>query len=204
MSAVELRQASRLWDGEAGLHPIDLDVEAGEMVVVRGRSGSGKSTLLALVAGVCAPTTGQVRVLGASPRLDMAWSDLALVPQVLALSAELSIEENIADCAVGADREAVRSAMEELGIAELARRTIGEVSMGQQQRAAVARAAVVDPQVLLADEPTSFQDGGFTEVVVQALRSAAGRGAAVLVATHDDLVARAADRIVDLSVVGAG
>ena len=76
--------------------------------------------------------------------------------------------------------------------------------MGQQQRAAVARASVVDPRVLLADEPTSFQDGGFTEVVVQALRSAAGRGAAVLVATHDDLVARAADRIVDLSVVGAG
>ena len=204
MSAVEMRQASRLWDGEAGLHPIDLDVESGEMVVVRGRSGSGKSTLLALVAGVCAPTTGHVRVLGASPRIDMAWSDLALVPQVLALSAELSIEENIADCATGVDREAVRSAMEQLGIAELSRRTIDEVSMGQQQRAAVARAAVVDPQVLLADEPTSFQDGGFTEVVVRALRSAAIRGAAVLVATHDDAVARAADRIVDLSVVGAG
>ena len=205
MSAVELRQASRLWDGEAGLHPIDLDVESGEMVVVRGRSGSGKSTLLALVAGVCAPTTGHVRVLGAAPRLDMAWSDLALVPQVLALSAELSIEENIADCAAaGADGAAVRLVMEQLGIAELSRRTIGEVSMGQQQRAAIARAAVVDPQVLLADEPTSFQDGGFTEVVVQALRSAARRGAAVLVATHDDAVAGAADRIVDLSVVGAG
>ena len=75
--------------------------------------------------------------------------------------------------------------------------------MGQQQRAAVARAIVAAPNVLLADEPTSFQDGGFTDVVVQALRSSAGRGAAVLVATHDDLVAGAADRVVDLSVVGA-
>jgi putative ABC transport system ATP-binding protein len=207
VSTVSLRQASRLWDGEAGLHPIDLEVDSGELVVVRGRSGSGKSTLLALIAGVCAPGTGQVLVLDRSPRLDMPWSQLALVPQVLALSTELSIEENIADCAVGggADaEEAVRASMERLGIAELARRTIGEVSMGQQQRAAVARATVADPKVLLADEPTSFQDVGFTDVVVRALRSAAGRGSAVIVATHDDDVARAADRIVDLTVVGAG
>ena len=133
MSAVELRQASRLWDGEAGLHPIDLDVDLGEMIVVRGRSGSGKSTLLALVAGVCAPGMGQVLVLGREPRLDMPWSELALVPQVLALSTELSIEENIADCGQRPDTAAVRRSMEVLDIAELARRTIGEVSMGQQQ-----------------------------------------------------------------------
>jgi ABC-type lipoprotein export system ATPase subunit len=202
VSAVTLRQASRLWAGEAGLHPIDLEVAGGEMVVVRGRSGSGKSTLLALVAGVCAPGTGHVLVLGEAPRLDMPWSDLALVPQVLALSAELSIEENLADCAPGVSGAAVRESMERLGIAELAKRTISEVSMGQQQRTAVARATVADPKVLLADEPTSFQDVGFTDVVVSALRSAAERGSAVLVATHDDDVARAADRVVDLTIVG--
>jgi ABC-type lipoprotein export system ATPase subunit len=198
VSAVELRQASRLWDGEAGLHPIDLDVDHGQMVVVRGRSGSGKSTLLALVAGVCAPGTGRVLVLGQAPRLDMPWSELALVPQVLALSTELSIEENIADCGQRIGSEAVRRSMETLGVVELAGRTIGEVSMGQQQRVAVARAAVADPKVLLADEPTSFQDDAHTEVVVRALRAAADRGAAVLVATHDDWVADAADRVVEL------
>ena len=198
MSAVELRQASRLWDGEAGLHPIDLDVDHGQMVVVRGRSGSGKSTLLALVAGVCAPGTGRVLVLGQAPRLDMPWSDLALVPQVLALSTELSIEENIADCGQRVGSDAVRRSMETLGVVELAGRTISEVSMGQQQRVAVARAAVADPKVLLADEPTSFQDDAHTEIVVRALRSAADRGAAVLVATHDDWVADAADRVVEL------
>jgi ABC-type lipoprotein export system ATPase subunit len=202
MSAIELRQASRLWDGEAGLHPIDLAVDHGELIVVRGRSGSGKSTLLALVAGVCAPGTGQVLVLGDPPRLDMAWSDLALVPQVLALSTELSIWENIADCAPRAGDAAVRASMEQLDIAELSNRTIAEVSMGQQQRAAVARAAVVDPKVLLADEPTSFQDDAHTAIVVRALRSAADRGAAVLVATHDDTVAGAADRVVELKSSG--
>jgi ABC-type lipoprotein export system ATPase subunit len=168
------------------------------MVVVRGRSGSGKSTLLALVAGVCAPGTGRVIVLGQAPRLDMPWSELALVPQVLALSTELSIEENIADCGQRIGSEAVRRSMETLGVVELAGRTIGEVSMGQQQRVAVARAAVADPKVLLADEPTSFQDDAHTEVVVRALRAAADRGAAVLVATHDDWVADAADRVVEL------
>jgi ABC-type lipoprotein export system ATPase subunit len=198
VTAVELRRASRLWEGEAGLHPIDLDVESGQMVVVRGRSGSGKSTLLALVAGVCAPGTGDVRVLGHAPRPDMPWSDVALVPQVLALSTELSIEENIADCAQRADAAAVERTMAALAITELARRTIGEVSMGQQQRAAIARAAVADPRVLLADEPTSFQDDAHTEVVVRALRSAAERGSAVLVATHEDIVADAADRVIEL------
>ena len=198
MSAVELRQASRLWDGEAGLHPIDLDVDHGQMVVVRGRSGSGKSTLLALVAGVCAPGTGQVLVLGQAPRLDMPWSDLALVPQVLALSTELSIEENIADCGLRVGSDAVRRSMETLGVVELAGRTISEVSMGQQQRVAVARGRRGRSEGAArrrADELPGRRPhrGRRARVAV------GGRpGAAVLVATHDDWVADAADRVVEL------
>ena len=79
MSLVEMRSASRLWDGVVGLHPFDLRVERGELVVVRGRSGSGKSTLLALVAGLCEPDGGDVRVGGAQPRMNMPWSQLAIV-----------------------------------------------------------------------------------------------------------------------------
>jgi putative ABC transport system ATP-binding protein len=202
VSVVSLRGASRLWSGEAGLHPIDLDVEPGELVVVRGRSGSGKSTLLALVAGVCEPGTGEVRVLGVPPGREMAWSDLALVPQVLALSAELSIAENITDCAPGVDATRVDELLRRLNVLELADRTIDEVSMGQQQRAALARAIVVGPKLLLADEPTSFQDEFHTGVVVEALRAAAADGAAVLAATHDDAVVAAADRVVALTSSG--
>lgn len=200
MSAVELRGAARIWEADAGLHPIDLEVDGGEFVVIRGRSGSGKSTLLGLVAGACTPSAGEVLVLGARPRPDMPWSDVALVPQVLALSAELSIAENIAEG--GRDADAVAASMARLNIAELARRTVGEVSMGQQQRAAVARAAAAGPSVLLADEPTSFQDDAHTEVVIDELRLAAAAGAAVIVATHDDLVARAAHRVIDLTAHG--
>jgi ABC-type lipoprotein export system ATPase subunit len=202
VSAIDLRRASRLWDGEAGLHPIDLSVEAGELVVVRGRSGSGKSTLLALVAGVCEPGSGSVVVLGGPPGLDTPWGDVAIVPQVLALSAELSIGENVSDCARGADGERVADLLRRLDVIELADRTISEVSMGQQQRTAVARAMVADPKVLLADEPTSYQDDAHTRVVVDALRHAAGGGSAVLVATHDDVVAIAADRVIELTSSG--
>jgi putative ABC transport system ATP-binding protein len=202
MSVVELRRASRLWDGEAGLHPIDLTVEAGELVVVRGRSGSGKSTLLALVGGLCTPGTGEVVVLGSAPRLDTSWTQIAIVPQVLALLTELTIRENVAECAAGVDPTTIDELLRQLDVLDLADRTIGEVSMGQQQRAAVARAMIAAPRLLLADEPTSFQDGTHTQTVVDALREAAKQGAAVLVATHDEPVSAAADRIVDLTAAG--
>ena len=100
------------------------------------------------------------------------------------------------------DRAAVGALLHRLDVIELADRTISEVSMGQQQRAAVARAMVADPKVLLADEPTSFQDDIHTAVVVEALRHAADRGAAVLVATHDDTVAATADRVIELASSG--
>ena len=198
MSLVEMRGASRLWDGVVGLHPFDLRVEPGELVVVKGRSGSGKSTLLALVAGLCAPDTGEVLVAGTQPRVDMPWSQLAIVPQVLALAAELSVRENITDSAPNSDHARIDELLALLDLVELARRTISEISMGQQQRVAVARAIAVVPDLLLADEPTSFQDGAHTSVVVAALRHATVGGAGVLVATHDPAMIDAADRVLEV------
>ncbi len=198
MSLVEMRGASRLWDGVVGLHPFDLRVESGELVVVRGRSGSGKSTLLALVAGLCEPDVGEVVVGGTRPHVDMPWSRLAIVPQVLALAVELSVRENITDSAPKADTARIDDLLVLLDLADLARRTTNEISMGQQQRVAVARAIAVTPDLLLADEPTSFQDNAHTSVVVEALRHAAAGGAGVLVATHDPAMIAAADRVLEV------
>lgn len=197
MSLVELRNASHLWVGTAGLHPIDLRVDRGEVVVVRGRSGSGKSTLLALLAGLCTTDTGEVLVDGRVPRPDSPWSHIAIVPQVLALAVELSVRENITDSAPTA--QDIDALLATLRIDELAGRTINEISMGQQQRVAVARAMAAQPDLLLADEPTSFQDDAHTAVVVAALRGAAAAGAGVLVATHDPAMIAAADRVVDIT-----
>ncbi|MCB0981456.1 MAG: ATP-binding cassette domain-containing protein [Ilumatobacteraceae bacterium] len=200
--AIEAVELTKMWSPTAGLRPVSLTVAAGEMVVVRGRSGSGKSTLLALLAGLCRPDGGSARVAGAAPTGDTPWAKVALVPQVLGMAVELSIRENIVDAAAGRPDEArLAGLLERLDVAPFAGRRLGEVSMGQQQRAAVARALVQVPTVLLVDEPTSFQDGRHADGVVAELHRSAAAGAAVLVATHDPIVVAAADRVLDLQAV---
>jgi putative ABC transport system ATP-binding protein len=195
---IDARGVSHLWNGAIGLHPIDVAVEAGELVVVRGRSGSGKSTLLALLAGLCTTQSGTVAVNDRAPALDCSWSSVALVPQVLALAIELSVGENITDSAPHRTPAQIQAVLELLDVADLAQRTIAEISMGQQQRVAVARAIAATPAVILADEPTSFQDDVHTSTVVRALRTSAAEGSAILVATHDAAVIGAADRVIDV------
>jgi putative ABC transport system ATP-binding protein len=195
---IDARGVSHLWNGAIGLHPIDVAVGAGELVVVRGRSGSGKSTLLALLAGLCTTQSGTVAVNDRAPALDCSWSSVALVPQVLALAIELSVGENITDSAPHRTPAQIQAVLELLDVADLAQRTIAEISMGQQQRVAVARAIAATPAVILADEPTSFQDDVHTSTVVRALRTSAAEGSAILVATHDAAVIGAADRVIDV------
>jgi putative ABC transport system ATP-binding protein len=204
---VSITGAAKQWSPDAGLQPVDLEVSAGEVVVVRGRSGSGKSTLLALLAGWAVPDRGEIVF---ATGLDPArWSDLTIVPQVLGLVGELTVGEHLAD-ALGSGRgrslpvDRIRQVLDELGLAELVDRFPGEMSMGQRQRTAVARAVVGSPSVVLADEPTSHQDQGHAVAVVAALCAAAGRGAAVIVATHDPEMAASATRVIDLEAMAAG
>ena len=151
---------------------------------------------------LCRPDGGSARVAGAAPTGDTPWAKVALVPQVLGMAVELSIRENIVDAAAGRPDEArLAGLLERLDVAPFAGRRLGEVSMGQQQRAAVARALVQVPTVLLVDEPTSFQDGRHADGVVAELHRSAAAGAAVLVATHDPIVVAAADRVLDLQAV---
>lgn len=196
MNRIVARGISKMWTTTAGLRTIDLDVAPGELMVVRGRSGSGKSTLLAVLAGLCRPDAGLVEIDGVAPGPDEPWDRVAFVPQVLALAVELTVRENVAD-ATRADVD-IDALMAELDLTSEAARSIDAISMGQQQRTALARAIVARPAALLADEPTSFQGGGHADLAVGALRAAAGGGAAVVVATHDPAVVAAADRVLDL------
>jgi len=185
----------------AVLDGVDLRVDPGEVVALVGRSGSGKTTLFQVAAGFEPPDAGAVRwpstVAGPPP-----WTELAVVPQSLGLLDELTIEENVAlpgRLAGGAtDPTAVAAALADLGVAHLAARLPAEVSLGEQQRAAVARAVVASPLVLLADEPVSHQNDAFAGAVLAALTGAAGRGAAVLVASHDPAVVGVANRVLEL------
>jgi putative ABC transport system ATP-binding protein len=206
MSVLVVDQLEKWWDENSGLRPISFQLDAGEFVVVRGRSGSGKSTLLALIIGWCAPDGGSISLLAddARPVEPSSWSTVAIVPQVLGLVPELTVRENIAEAFAGIDREegSVDALLAALDIVEMAGRSPTDTSMGQQQRVAVARAVAGRPRLLLADEPTSHQDAGHVAAVVAALRSAADAGCAVLVATHDDSIIAAANRVIDLVAEG--
>lgn len=169
----------------------------GEHLLLRGPSGSGKSSLIALLAGLRSASAGQVwlggRELGAlAPAQRDAWraAQLGVLPQRLHLVEGLSLRENLEMpyLAVGlrADRARVQTLAERLGISTLLKRVPAQLSVGQLQRAALARALVRAPRLLLLDEPSSSLDDVATANLLQlALELAAEQGASLLVATHD-------------------
>ncbi|WP_433262144.1 ABC transporter ATP-binding protein [Actinosynnema sp. CS-041913] len=186
------------------LRGVDLEVSAGELVTLAGPSGSGKSALLTVLSGFDRADGGTVELCGELMTTPPTWRVCALLPQALGLAGELTLAENVAlplrlRSSGPVDVSAVAELLEELGIGELADRYPGEVSFGQQQRAALARAVIGSPKVLLADEPTAHLDQVSAPTAVRVLRRAADAGAAVLIATHHDEVHRAADRTVVMS-----
>ncbi|MBM7857063.1 ATP-binding cassette domain-containing protein [Lentzea nigeriaca] len=184
----------RSFDGVSVLRGVDLAVSAGELVTLSGPSGSGKTALLSLLCGFDSPDSGTV-----SPGL-ASWSDCAVLPQSLGLASELTLEENVALPLRLAGRavDGVSGLLAELGIDGLGARYPGQVSFGQQQRAALARAVVARPAALLADEPTAHLDAASAVAAVGLLRRVADEGAAVLIATHHDAVHAVADRVLEL------
>ena len=180
------------------LREVSLELHGGELVALLGRSGSGKSTLLTVLAGWLEPDAGSVRY-----ELDrgLPWSELAFLPQRFGLLPELSVRENIGLPArlAGIETRSTERLLDELGLAELADRSPLETSIGQQQRTALARALVLEPAVLLADEPTSHQDAGWRDAVWLALERAAHAGTSCLIATHEEAVVDYATRTVRIS-----
>jgi ABC-type lipoprotein export system ATPase subunit len=167
------------------LQPTDCEVRAGDRIALVGPSGSGKSTLVHLMAGLDTPTVG--RVERPEPRV-------AVVFQGPSLLEPLTVLENTELPLVLADapdsRERALAALEKLGLADLAGKLPEEISGGQSQRVAVARALAGDARLILADEPTGQLDHGAAGDVVDALLAA---GVALVVSTHDPAVAERLD-----------
>ena len=177
------------------LYGATFEVTAGEQVAVVGPSGSGKSTLLHVMAGLDAPTTGSIAWPALAPGGSRAPGVIGFVFQGPSLLPDLDVAENVAlPLLLGGRRgpSARRSALAilaRLGLEDVADRVPLELSGGQAQRVAVARALVAGPRLLLADEPTGQLDRQSADLVVDALSVAAGDGAALVVATHDEAVA---------------
>jgi ABC-type lipoprotein export system ATPase subunit len=178
------------------LDDLAASVEPGEVVIIRGRSGSGKTTLLNLLAGWQTPDAGRVNWSIPDPGL---WENVAVVPQSLGLLPELTLGENIGLPGRLADQPAdVGEFAAQLEIGHLLGRPTTGASLGEQQRAAIARALIRKPSLLLADEPSSHQDLARLHLVWRLISETAASGTAVLAATHDPDAYAYADRILDL------
>jgi putative ABC transport system ATP-binding protein len=183
-------------DGRQILSDVSVAAYPGEPVAVTGPSGSGKSTLLALLAGLEPPDAGTVHVDGRPLGSDVP-DGFGLVLQGYGLVSVLTAAENV-EVALqgrGLTREEVRdraaACLAEVGLEAVADHLVEQLSGGQQQRVAVARALVVDPSVLLADEFTAELDAQARTRILALVLGAARRGAVVVVATHDPQVAQA-------------
>jgi putative ABC transport system ATP-binding protein len=188
--------------GRQILHPISFEFEPGQVTAVSGPSGSGKTSLLSVAGGLVLPTHG-VAEYDDRP----TWQgdgdprpEVAFVLQVYGLVPILSAQENVAvalrarGVPVAEVDARAAEALERFHIGDLGDRQVEELSGGQMQRVACARAFVVGAKVLLADEPTSELDEGNRELVMAELRDEAARGAVVVVATHDAAVVAGSHR----------
>lgn len=178
------------------VHSATCLVIEGAQIVITGPSGSGKSTLLHLLAGLDRPTTGAVEWPGIGGLDSLRPGPVGMVFQGPSLISSLTVLENVALPALlaGGTRDdstaMARRALERLELNALATKLPEEISGGQAQRVAVARALAGEPRLILADEPTGQLDRASATQVVRALREAArASGAALLITTHDPLVA---------------
>jgi putative ABC transport system ATP-binding protein len=210
---LEVRGLAKSFAGGTALFDeVNVEVRGGEWVAVVGESGSGKSTLLNIVAGLDRPDRGEVLLGG--ERLDFADDDalaswrrrnVGFVFQAFHLLPYLSVAENVALplslLGVRASERASRAAeaLRSVGLGAFASRTPGSLSGGEAQRAAIARALVHRPRLVLADEPTGNLDEGNARGVLGCLADEVRKaGAAALMVTHSRVAAASADRVLRL------
>jgi putative ABC transport system ATP-binding protein len=195
------------------LKGIDATIQAGEIVAVTGRSGSGKSSMLAVSAGLEPATSGSVKLLGQElvglsedqlaqvrrGKIGIVFQAFHLLPNMTALENVATALET-ADLATGkAARDAASVALERVGLGHRLKHYPSQLSGGEQQRVAVARATVINPRLIFADEPTGNLDQTAGQSVRDLLFEAArSQGAALVLVTHEASLASACDRIIAL------
>jgi ABC-type lipoprotein export system ATPase subunit len=191
-----------------GLASATLTVHAGEMVAIRGRSGSGKTTLLTILGLLSRPDGGTIHLKGQdvlalsrARSADVRAKHIGFVFQTFNLLGHLRAWENVVLGARMPPRRARRRALELLEAAGLGARVNhrpAELSGGEQQRIALARALINNPDIVLADEPTGNLDADNEKLVLERLREVTAEGRAVLVASHSDVVCSSADRVISI------
>jgi len=194
-AAVSLRDVSAGYGPTVALHDVDLEIARGSLLAIFGPNGGGKTTLLKLIAGLLQPWTGTIEVLGAPP--GEAARKIAYVPQ--AELVDWSFPVSVWDVAMmgrypalgplrqpgRADREAVSTALERVGMIDAARTQIGSLSGGQRRRAFLARAIAAEADLYLLDEPVTGVDVPTQEDLMDLLAGESAAGRTIIATTHD-------------------
>ena len=209
---ISLDHITKTYTGDAGpivaVDDVSVSVEAGEFVAVVGPSGCGKTTLLLVAGGLLRPENGEVSIDGTDPyslsgeqRARFRAEQIGFVFQQFHLVPYLNVLDNVMAPALvtgeTSARERAGILVERFGLVDRLGHRPGQLSTGERQRVALARALLNEPRVILADEPTGNLDGDNSEQVLQALKTFADEGGAVLLVTHDpDAVAFAGRQVV--------
>lgn len=214
-TVIELRGLSRTYErGRAPVHAlrdVDLSIARGEMVSVVGPSGSGKSTLLAIMGCLDRPTSGECLIEG-RPVQDLGDAEMSrlrnrtigFVFQSFHLIPRLTVAENVetpllySGVAPAEWRSRAVDALDRVGLGARTDHLPGELSGGEAQRAAIARALVVEPALILADEPTGNLDRAAAEDIAGLLTALHGAGRTIVLVTHNQELARRAERMIVL------
>lgn len=214
---LEIRHLLHAWpDAQSGQAETLLDIrhfqlQAGERCFLHGPSGSGKSTLLNIIAGLCQPSTGEVWLAGQSlwqlsarQRDHLRASKTGVISQTFNLLPYLTVSENLQLMQNFAgqhnDRHWQGYLLQQLNLSEQANQTVARLSVGQQQRAAIARALVHRPELIIADEPTSALDNDNKNAFMRLLlQQCSASGASLLLVSHDLSLQPHFDRVLDIA-----
>lgn len=214
---IDVRNVVKTYNSLAGpitaLQGIDLQVYSGEFLIVMGKSGSGKTTLVNIITGLDRSTSGEIWVAGAplhrfstAQAARLRGKTMGVVFQSFELLSTLTVLQNVMLPMDFARRYSMREArqramqlLQQVEIAEHAKKYPTALSGGQQQRLAIARAMANDPAILVADEPTGSLDSGTATAVIDLFANLVRQGRTILLVTHDKDVAKRGSRIIALA-----
>lgn len=210
---IQLKNLSKRFDQKVIFENVNLEIEAGQVVLLTGNSGSGKSTLLNIIGGLERPTTGEIFInnrdilkLKGRERADFYRRQIGFIFQDFYLHPQLKVSENIALAGTFANlksaetKHKVEFIAKTLHIDSILNYKLDQVSGGQAERICIARALFMSPKIVLADEPTNNLDPTNAENVIKILRAiATSMKITVIISSHSQMVANYADRIINIS-----
>lgn len=202
---IQVNEVSCAFGERTVLQDFTATFRAGRITALTGPSGSGKTTLLNMLGGLTTPDSGTIEFEGldiasmnSRARRKFRRANVGYLFQDYGLVSDLSVIENIKIAVPRISRETMEAALNEVGLGGSEKRTVSELSGGEQQRIALVRLILAQPKIVLADEPTGALDKANAQLVLKHLRHFAQEGAVVVVATHSAFIANNSDEVVEL------